>query len=55
VVFQKKDFPVNDASAGWDGRYKGQKPVPGVYVYQAEVFCENGEIIVLNGNVALIL
>jgi gliding motility-associated-like protein len=55
VVFEKKDFPVNDPSVGWDGRYKGQRPAPGVYVYQAEVFCENGEIITLNGNVALIL
>jgi gliding motility-associated-like protein len=55
VVFEKKDFPVNDASAGWNGTYKGKPPQAGVYVYQAEVFCENGEVITLNGNVALIL
>lgn len=55
VVFEKRDFPVNDASAGWNGFYKGQKPKADVYVYQAEVFCDNGDIIRLNGNIALIL
>lgn len=55
VVFEKRDFPVNDASAGWDGSYKGKKPQADVYVYQAEVFCDNGDIIRLNGNIALIL
>lgn len=55
VVFEKKDFPVNDASAGWNGYYKGRKPVADVYIYQAEVFCENGDVIKLNGNISLIL
>ncbi|MDZ4795078.1 MAG: PKD domain-containing protein [Bacteroidota bacterium] len=55
VVFEKRDFPINDASTGWDGTFKGKKPVADVYVYQAEVFCENGDIIRLNGNIALIL
>lgn len=55
VVFEKKDFPVNNAGAGWDGRYKGQTPKADVYIYQAEVFCENGELLRLNGNIALIL
>lgn len=26
-----------------------------VYVYQVEVFCDNGDVIKLNGNIALIL
>ncbi|MEQ1677169.1 MAG: PKD domain-containing protein [Chitinophagaceae bacterium] len=55
VVFEKKDFPVNDATAGWNGTYKGKKAQADVYVYQAEVFCDNGDIIKLNGNIALIL
>lgn len=54
VVFEKREFPINDPSAGWDGFYKGQKQ-PGVYIYQAEVICENGEIIRFDGNIALIL
>jgi len=55
VVFEKLDFPVNDAAAGWNGTFKGRKPQADVYVYQAEVFCENGDIIKLNGNIALVL
>jgi gliding motility-associated-like protein len=55
VVFEKKDFPVNDPSQGWNGTFKGRKPIADVYVYQAEVFCENGELIKINGNIALIL
>jgi len=55
VVFEKQDFPVNNAAAGWNGSYKGRKPQADVYIFQAEVFCENGEIITLNGNISLIL
>jgi gliding motility-associated-like protein len=55
VVFEKRDVPVNDPTAGWDGTYKGKKPLADVYIYQVEVFCENGEIIRLNGDIALIL
>jgi gliding motility-associated-like protein len=54
VVFERKDFPVNNPSFGWDGTYKGKKQQADVYVYQAEVFCENGQVITLNGNIALI-
>jgi gliding motility-associated-like protein len=55
VVFEKRNFPVNDPASGWDGTFKGNKPLADVYVYQAEVFCDNGNIIKLNGNIALIL
>ncbi|NOT49750.1 MAG: PKD domain-containing protein [Chitinophagaceae bacterium] len=55
VVFEKRNFPVNNASFGWDGTYKGNKPKADVYVYQVEVFCDNGDIIRLNGNISLIL
>lgn len=55
VVFEKREFPINDPLQGWNGTYKGNKPQADVYVYQVEVICENGDIIHLNGNVALIL
>jgi gliding motility-associated-like protein len=55
VVFEKFNFQPNDASAGWNGTYKGNKPQSDVYVYQLEVFCDNGDTIKLNGNVSLIL
>jgi gliding motility-associated-like protein len=54
IVFEQKDFPVNQESYGWKGDYKGQKANPDVYIYQVEVFCDNSEIIRFEGNVALI-
>lgn len=55
VVFEKQNVAVNDPTVGWNGSYKGNKPIADVYIYQAEVFCENGQLIKLNGNIALIL
>ncbi|HYM94921.1 MAG TPA: PKD domain-containing protein, partial [Chitinophagaceae bacterium] len=55
VVFEKNNFPINDPLYGWDGTYKGKNPQAGVYIYQVEVFCDNGDIIKLDGNIALIL
>jgi gliding motility-associated-like protein len=55
VVFERNNFPVNDILSGWDGKYKGKEPKADVYIYQVEVYCENGDIIKLNGNVSLIL
>ena len=55
VVFEKRDFPVNEPSVGWDGFFKGQRPQSDVYIYQVEVFCENSQVIRYEGNVALIL
>ena len=54
VVFEQQQFPVNDPAYGWNGKYKGNKPVADVYVYQVEVFCDNSQIIRFEGNVALI-
>jgi gliding motility-associated-like protein len=54
VVFEQQNFPVNNPAYGWNGTYKGNKPVPDVYVYQVEVFCENSQLIQFEGNVALI-
>ncbi len=54
VVFEKYDMPINVASAGWDGTWKGKKANADVYVYQLEIYCKNGELITYNGNVTLI-
>ena len=54
VVFEKKDFAINDPSVGWDGRYKGGTPMADVYVYQVELLCGNGDLMHFDGNVALI-
>ena len=54
VVFERMNFAVNDASAGWNGTYNNSKPVPDVYVYQMEVWCDNSTVVSFDGNVALI-
>jgi gliding motility-associated-like protein len=54
VVFEKNNFNPNDASAGWNGTYKGVKLNPDVYVYMADIVCDNSTTLVLKGNVALI-
>jgi gliding motility-associated-like protein len=54
VVFERKDFALNDASAGWNGSYKGKPLTPDVYVYVVEVVCANNEVFSLKGNVTLL-
>jgi gliding motility-associated-like protein len=54
VVFEKKNFQVNDPAAGWDGTFRGKKAKADVYVYQLEIVCDNGDIMKYSGNIALI-
>ncbi|HEX7905222.1 MAG TPA: PKD domain-containing protein [Chitinophagaceae bacterium] len=54
LVFEKREFPVNNPVYGWDGSYKGKKGQADVYVYQLEILCNNGELIKYAGNIALI-
>ncbi|HVF96507.1 MAG TPA: PKD domain-containing protein, partial [Flavisolibacter sp.] len=54
TVFSAANLDVNDASAGWDGRYKGLGLPPDVYVYTCEVVCMNNEVLIYNGNVTLL-
>lgn len=54
VVFEKTDFSANDASMGWDGKYKGQPLGPDVYIWSCEVICENNEILTFKGDVTLL-
>jgi gliding motility-associated-like protein len=53
MFYQANDFPPNDPSYGWDGRYKGRELNPGVYIYFAEVEFIDGEIIIYKGDVTL--
>ena len=54
IVFEKYDMPINVASVGWDGNWKGKKANADVYIYQLEIYCKNGELITYSGNVTLI-
>ena len=54
IVFENNKFMPNDASAGWNGTFKGQKLTPDVYVYTIDIICDNSTIMTFKGNVALI-
>ena len=54
VVFERMSFSANDASAGWDGLFKGQVLPPDVYVYTCEVLCQNNELLSFKGDVTLL-
>ena len=54
IVYERYDFPVNNAMYGWDGTKKGIKSNADVYIYQLEVYCQNGDVLTSTGNVTLI-
>jgi gliding motility-associated-like protein len=54
VVFERDNFPANDASYGWDGTIKGVPASPDVYIYTCEVMCENDVVFNYKGNTAII-
>jgi gliding motility-associated-like protein len=54
VVFEKNNFPPNDAGYGWDGYINGRLADMGVYVYTVDVICENGTPYTYKGNVTLL-
>ena len=54
VVYEKAEFKANDASAGWNGTYKGRKLNTDVYIYVIEIVCDNNTLLVYKGNIALI-
>lgn len=42
LLFQNRDFPVNDPTAGWDGDFRGQEASSGVYIWHLIVEYEDG-------------
>ncbi|GAA4323560.1 PKD domain-containing protein [Flaviaesturariibacter amylovorans] len=54
VVFERANFAPNNPSFGWDGKVKGTVTPPDVYVYTAEVICENGMTFTYKGNVSVL-
>ena len=54
LVFEKTNFPPNDPLYGWDGKIKSITGPAEVYVYTAEVVCENDLINTYKGNITLL-
>lgn len=47
-------FETTNPTKKWDGNYNGEPAPVGVYVWEAEGFCENGKKIKKTGNVSLL-
>lgn len=54
LVFDRRNFPANDPTKGWNGKMGGQPVPPDVYVYMIEFVCENSQVVPMKGNVTLI-
>jgi gliding motility-associated-like protein len=52
-VFMARDFLPNDESQGWDGSFRSQEIIPGVFVYSTMIELVNGEKVRLYGEVTL--
>lgn len=53
LVFERENFDLNDESAGWDGRYKGELLNPNVFGWFAQIEFINGDVEVMEGDVTL--
>ena len=53
TVFVNEDFPLNDPTTGWDGKYEGTVLNSGVFVYLMEVEYVDGVVEQLAGDVLL--
>jgi gliding motility-associated-like protein len=54
LIFEQRNFSLDDISKGWDGRYKGKMLDPDVFVYITEMVCDNNENLNLKGTIMLI-
>jgi gliding motility-associated-like protein len=54
LVFEKTNFQPNDPQFGWDGKIRGILAPPDVFVYTAEVVCDNNVLYTLKGNTSLL-
>lgn len=54
LLYQNQHFPVNNLSVGWNGQFRGQDCLPGVYVWMLEAEYIDGHRESLYGNVTLV-
>ncbi len=54
LVFEDKNFNVNDSTHGWDGQLRGEDCDPGIYVWYLEAEYPDGYEEALKGEVMLI-
>lgn len=53
-LFEKRNFPANNYTYGWDGKYQNKEQAPDVYIYMMELQCTDGSKIIRKGNLTLL-
>ena len=53
LIFERKDFPLNEPNLGWDGTYKGER-VQGVFTWYALVGFIDGEELPYEGSITVV-
>jgi gliding motility-associated-like protein len=54
VIYDMQNVPVNDATYGWDGTFRGQPLKPDTYIYVMDATCVTGEPLQVKGDISLI-
>ncbi|MFN8279883.1 MAG: gliding motility-associated C-terminal domain-containing protein [Saprospiraceae bacterium] len=54
LVWQRQSFPPNELQQGWNGMFKGQKALPGVYVWSAVIELQDGSVLKEKGDVNVV-
>jgi gliding motility-associated-like protein len=54
ILFERLDFAANDPSLGWDGTFRNELMLPGVYVYAIDLLFVDGKIEIVKGDVTLV-
>ncbi len=54
LIFEQKNFNIDDRTRGWDGRFNGKYLPPDVFVYTTEMVCDNNETFLLKGTIMII-
>jgi gliding motility-associated-like protein len=54
MIFERKNFALNDPAQGWDGTYLGKPLSAGVFTYSSDMICDAGETFSLKGTIMLI-
>lgn len=54
LLYEARDFKINDPTFGWDGTFRGQAMNQGIYVWYAEVEYIDGATEIFKGNTTLL-
>ncbi|MBK7692735.1 MAG: gliding motility-associated C-terminal domain-containing protein [Saprospiraceae bacterium] len=54
LVWRKHNFAPNDPTLGWDGRFKNQHVVPGVYTWHAQLSLKDGMYQTVKGDLTVV-